>query len=318
MEPDFSVNIAGIQMKNPIMTASGTCGYGRELAKFFDLLRLGAFVTKGVTLEPREGNDQPRMCETRAGLINFIGLQNPGIDVVILHELPFLLSFDIPVIINIAGRTIDDYVTTAQKLERIKKALAGIEVNISCPNVKKGGMAFGQDSDSTFAVVSAIRKETSLPLIVKLTPNVTDIVTIASSAVSAGANALSLINTLKSRAMLRSGPHKGKWLVGGLSGPAIKPVALQKVWEVSQAKLGVPIIGMGGIQHLADVIDFLQAGADAVAVGTATFVDPTCMVDLIDDLRRFMKAKGYNNIAELKEKAVDVNPNDFARKEASV
>jgi len=289
-------------MENPIMPASGCFGYGEEMAQFFDLSLLGAVVTKGTTLEPREGNDPPRMIETRAGIINFIGLQNPGIEVVIREKMPFLRKFDVPVVANIAGRTIDDYVNVVRIIERAADWCKpdAIEVNISCPNVKKGGMAFGQDPDVAAELVACVRKTTSISLIVKLTPNVTDIVAVARAVVQAGANALSLINTLKSRAKIWRGPSADKWVVGGLSGPAIRPIAVQKVFEVAEAKLGVPIIGMGGIQFLEDALEFFEAGADAIAIGTANFVNPMVMPELIKALEGYMVKENFATIQDLK------------------
>lgn len=303
MKPDLSVNIAGIRMKNPIMPASGCFGFGEEMSQFFDLSLLGALVTKGTTLEAREGNEQPRVAETRAGLINFIGLQNPGAEVVIREKMPFLRCSDAPVIVNISGAKIDDYVDLVRRFDAATGYFRpdALEVNISCPNVKKGGMLFGQDSETAAQLISCIRRMTDIILIVKLTPNVADIVAIAKAVVREGANALSLINTVKARAKLRTGESAGKWVVGGLSGPAIKPIALQKVFEVAQANLGVPIIGMGGIQFLEDVLDFLEVGADAVAVGTANFIEPLTMPNLIRELEKHMADKGYANIPELKQ-----------------
>jgi len=303
MKPDLSVNIAGIRMKNPVMPASGCFGYGEEMVWFFDLSLLGAVVTKGTTLVPWQGNEQPRMAETRAGLINFIGLQNPGVEVVVREKMPFLRRFAVPVIVNVSGKTTDEYTGVVQRFEEVKDAFRpeALEINISCPNIKVGGMLFGQDPDVAAKLISDLRKLTSITLIVKLTPNVTDIVAVARAVVQAGANALSLINTLKGRVKILNGPHAGKWVVGGLSGPAIKPVALQKVFEVSQANLGVPIIGMGGIQFLEDVLEFLEAGADAVAVGTANFIEPMTMPNLITGLEKHMTDKGYASIPELKQ-----------------
>jgi dihydroorotate dehydrogenase (NAD+) catalytic subunit len=303
MKPDLSVDIAGIRMKNPIMPASGCFGYGEDIVRFFDLSLLGAAVTKGTTLVPWEGNEQPRMAETRAGLINFIGLQNPGVDVVIREKMRFLRQFDVPVIVNVSGKTTGDYVGVVRRFEKTKDAFRpeALEINISCPNIKVGGMLVGQDPDIAAKLISDLRKITSITLIVKLTPNVTDIVAVARAVVQAGANALSLINTLKGRVKILRGPHAGKWVVGGLSGPAIKPVALQKVYEVAQAKLGVPIIGMGGIQFLEDVLEFLEAGADAVAIGTANFIEPMTMPNLITGLEKHMTEKGYASIQDLKQ-----------------
>ena len=303
MEPDLSVKIAGIVMKNPIMPASGTFGFGEEFARLagFDISKLGAVATKGTTLLPREGNSQPRICETASGAINFIGLQNPGAEAVIEKKIPFLRQFGVPIIVNICGSTIEEYRRLVQRFNGVE-GVAGLEINISCPNTSKGGMAFGQDPDITFAVVGEIRKKTSLPLIVKLTPNITDIVLIARSAVEAGAGALSLINTVKARAKIKTGPSAGKWIQGGLSGPCIKPIALSMVYAVSQANLGVPIIGMGGIFNLEDVLDFFEAGAEAVAIGTTNFIDPLIMMKLIEGLKKYLAENNLADIEELKKR----------------
>ncbi len=303
MKPDLSMDIAGIRMNNPIMPASGCFGYGEEMSQFFNLSSLGAVVTKGTTLVPWEGNEQPRIAETRAGLINFIGLQNPGVDAVICEKMLFLRQFRVPVIVNVSGKTTEDYVGVVQRFEEARGVSRpeALEINISCPNIKVGGMLFGQDPDAAANLISELRKLTSLILVVKLTPNVTDTVAVARAVVQAGANALSLINTLKGRVKILKGSYAGKWVVGGLSGPAIKPVALQKVFEVSQANLGVPVIGMGGVQFLEDVLDFLEMGADAVAVGTANFVDPMTMPNLIRELEKYMTDKGYASIPGLKQ-----------------
>ncbi len=299
MEPDLSVEIAGIKMKNPVMPASGTFGYGEEYAKLIDVSKLGAVVTKGTTLNPRQGNEPPRICETSAGMINFIGLQNPGAEKVIQEKIPFLRQFGVPIIVNISGATIEEYEELARMFDKID-GVAGLEVNISCPNIKQGGVAFGQNPEIAFEVILRIRKITTLPLIVKLTPNVTDIVVIAKSVVQVGADALSLINTLKSRAKIRRGPSEGKWIEGGLSGPAIKPIALRMVSDVAKANLGVSIVGMGGISNTEDALDFFESGADAIAIGTANFVNPNVIVEIIEGLRKYLEEKGYSNIKELK------------------
>lgn len=300
-EPDLSLEIAGIKMRNPIMPASGTFGYGEEYSQFFDISVLGAVVTKGTTLLPRDGNPPPRLIETKAGIINFIGLQNPGVDAVIERKIPFLRKYATVIIVNIAGHTISEYVKIAKRLNFVEGVHA-LEINVSCPNVDKGGMAFGQDPRTTFSIVQQVKKATCLPLIVKLTPNVTDIAEIARSAVDAGAQAISLINTVKSRAKIRIGEHAEKWVVGGLSGPAIKPIALQKVFEVSQANLGVDIIGIGGISNLEDVLDFFEVGAKAVQIGTLNFIKPCIMPEIIEGLRVHLKEEGLKNLLELMEK----------------
>lgn len=291
---DLSVNIAGIPMKNPVMPASGTFGYGEEFSKLINVSQLGAVITKGTTLKPRKGNPQPRSCETASGMINCIGLQNPGIEAVIQDKIPFLQRFGVPIIINIAGGTIEEYIQIAQKLEEAEGVNSPdmVEINISCPNVQEGGMAFGQDPKITLEVVNRVRNTTSLPLIVKLTPNVTDIVSIAEAAVKGGADALSLINTVKARAKIKGGPQKGEWIKGGLSGPAIKPVAIRMVGEVAEAGLGVPIIGMGGIMNTEDALDFFEAGAVAIAIGTANLLNFNVMKEVINGLRKHLEANG--------------------------
>ncbi len=298
MKPDLSVEIAGIKMKNPVMPASGTFGYGEDASQFVDISKLGAVIVKTTTLEPRQGNPPPRIGETDAGMINSIGLQNPGVEVVIKEKIPFLKEFGIPIIASIAGRTSDEYKKMAQRLDKVKE-LAGLEVNVSCPNVGTGGVAFGQNPDITSKLVFELKSVTSLPLIIKLTPNVTDIVLIGRSAVEAGADALSLINTLKARVKLRG--KDACWLEGGLSGPAVKPIALRMVSDLAKANLGVPIIGIGGIQTVTDVVDFLESGADAIQIGTANFVNPNVMMEVIDGLKKYMVKKKYINITELKK-----------------
>lgn len=300
MEPDLSVEIAGIRMKNPVMSASGCFGYGKEMAELVDISKLGAVVTKGTTLHPRQGNELPRICETAAGMINFIGLQNPGADVVIQEKIPFLLQFGVPVIVNIAGATEEDYVELARKFDGVE-GVTGLEVNISCPNTKRGGIAFGQDPEIASELVTKVKEATSLPLIVKLTPNVTDIVRIAASVILAGADALSLVNTFTARAKIRGGPQAGKWIEGGLSGPAIMPIALKMVSNLAKADLKRPIIGMGGISSTEDALEFLESGADAVAVGTANFINPNVMIEIIDGLKKYLAEKGCASLSKLRQ-----------------
>lgn len=297
MKPNLEVDIAGIRMKNPVMPAAGTFGFGEEMAQFFDLSKLGAIVPKSITLEPRIGNPPPRIFETSCGMINTIGLENPGVEGFIRDKMSYLESLNIPIIVSIAGKTKGEYAELAKCLCNIK-GVSGFEINVSCPNVEKG-MAFGQDPAITRDVVSEVRRETALPLIVKLTPNVTDIKVIAQSAVKAGANALSLINTVKARAIIHSGPHAGKTIVGGLSGPCIKPIALQKVAEVVEANLGVPIIGIGGITDVEDVLDFLRVGATAVQIGTANFVNPKICEEIIDGIEGYLNKHEIRDINEL-------------------
>lgn len=303
MKPDISVEVAGIRMKNPVMPASGTFSFGEEFSRMIDISKLGAVVIKGTTLLPREGNPQPRSYETIAGMINFIGLQNPGAKRVIQEKIPFLRQFGVPIIVNIAGATVAEYEQLAHEFNGVE-GVEGLEINISCPNTKRGGMAFGQSPETTFEVITKVRKSTSLPLIVKLTPNVTDIVLIAKSAVDAGADSLSLINTIKARAKIKRGPSAGKWIEGGLSGPAIKPVALKMVSEIAKANLGVAIIGMGGISNFEDFLEFLESGADAVAVGTANFINHHIMEELIRGLDIYLAERNLTNITELKRSLV--------------
>ncbi len=298
---DLSVNIAGIKMKNPVMPASGTFGYGEEMADFIDISKLGAVVTKGTTLQPRQGNEQPRICETRAGLINFIGLQNPGAEVVIRDKIPFLRQFGVPIIVNISGSTIEEYEELAKMFNGVD-GVSGLEVNISCPNVKKGGVAFGQDSELAYEVIIKVRWATSLPLIIKLTPNVTSVFPIVVRLLDAGANAFSLVNTFKARARIRSGPNQGKWIEGGLSGPCIMPIALRIVSDLAKANLGVPIIGIGGISSFEDALDFLESGADAIQIGTANFINPNVMIEIITGLEKYLAENGFASFEEWKRK----------------
>lgn len=301
MEPNLSVKIAGIEMKNPIMPASGTFGYGEEISEYINISELGAAVTKGITLRPRKGNPVPRTVETDAGMINRIGLQNPGVDAVIQEKISFLRQFKIPIIVNICGGTLKEYVKMAKRLNGVE-GVSAIEVNISCPNTQEGGIAFGQDPRIASGVISEVKAvaDSDLAIIAKLTPNVTNIVAIAKAVKEGGADAISLINTVRARAKVRS-KNKSVWIEGGLSGPAIKPIALKLVHEVAQANLGLPIIGIGGISTVIDVVDFLESGADAIQIGTASFIDPATMIYLINGLKKYMKDNNYENIEELKK-----------------
>jgi len=285
MKSSLEIEIAGIRMKNPVMSAAGTFGYGQEMSQFYNLSKLGAIVTKSTSLQPKVGNPPPRIMETPSGLINFIGLENPGSEVLIKEKIPFLRQFDVAIIVSIFGQTVNEFKQIAQRLDKIS-AIDGLEVNISCPNVKEGGLAFGTDPQATYQVVTAIRENTSRPIIVKLTPNVTDIKIIARAAVQGGADALSLINTVKAKTYIKSGPHQGKWITGGLSGPSIKPIALQKISEVMEADLKVPVIGLGGIMDLADALDFFRLGVKAVQIGTANFINPMVMPKIIQGLKK--------------------------------
>lgn len=296
--PDLAVNIGGIMMKNPVTTASGTFGFGPEYAPYIDLNRLGAIVVKGTTLQPKDGNPTPRLVETPAGVLNSIGLQNPGVEHFIDEALPFLAGYNVPVIVNISGDTVEDYAKLAARLSRAG-GVAGLEVNISCPNVKKGGMQFGSDPVMAAEVTRAVKENTTLPVIVKLSPNVTSIVSVAEKVAEAGADALSMINTLLGMSIdiKTRRPVLGN-IMGGLSGPAIRPVAVRMVWQVYQA-VKLPIIGMGGIVTAEDAIEFILAGATAVAVGTANFVNPRATIDVLEGIERYLIDNGISNVKDL-------------------
>lgn len=298
MVADLRVSIAGIEMKNPVMTASGTFGYGEEFEDFIDIEKLGAIVVKGTTLHNREGNKPPRMAETPAGMLNAVGLQNKGVDYLIENYLPVLEKKNVAVLVNASGSDLDEYLAVVEKL-RGKRAVAGIELNISCPNVKKGGMAFGTKPEMAAELVAAVKKVADKPLIVKLSPNVTDIVSIATAVENAGADALSLINTLLGMAIdIETRKPMLSTITGGLSGPAVKPVALRMVWQVAQ-KVKIPIIGMGGISCWQDAVEFLLAGATAVSVGTANFVDPQVTLKIIDGLRKYLEERDIDAVTSL-------------------
>ena len=294
----LSVNIGGIQMRNPVMTASGTFGYGSEYAEFIDLNKLGAVVVKGVTSTPWPGNPMQRIMETPSGMLNAIGLQNVGVENFIRQKLPYLRSFDVPIIVNVCGKTVAEYLTVVAKLSNVK-GVAGVELNVSCPNLDCGGMSFGVNATLAHQLVKAVRSETDLPLLVKLTPNVTDITVIARAVESAGADALSAINTL--RAMAINAETRRPELAnvtGGLSGPAIKPVALRFVWEAYKS-VSIPIVGMGGIMNATDAVEFLIAGASAVAVGTANFVNPRTSMEVVAGLQAYLEKMEMQSIDEL-------------------
>jgi dihydroorotate dehydrogenase (NAD+) catalytic subunit len=297
-QPDLRVNVAGIAMKNPVMTASGTFGYGQEFTPFFDLNRLGAIVIKGLSLEPSPGNPPPRTVETCGGMLNAIGLENVGVEAFVKDKLPFLQTLDTAVILNIYGRDMDEYGAIARRLEGIE-GLAGLEVNISCPNVKAGGLAFGTDSKMAFQVTKTVREKTDLPLIVKLSPNVTNIATIARSVEDAGADALSLINTITGMAVdINTRQPKLANVIGGLSGPAIKPIALRMVWNAVQA-VDIPVVGIGGIMNATDALEFLIVGARAIQVGTANFVNPKTAVEILDGLSAFLSKHNLSHINQI-------------------
>ena len=295
---NLQVEIAGITFKNPIMPASGTFGYGEEYAPYLDLNSLGAIVTKGLSLQPKAGNNTPRVCETIGGMLNAIGLQNVGIEQFIYQKLPFLEQFATPVIVNFFGNTQDEYGEVAARLDELP-GVAGLEMNISCPNVKHGGIVFGTDPKAAFAAVASVRKQTSKPLIVKLTPNVTDIQVTARAVEEAGADAVSLINTLTGMAVdVKTRRPRLANTIGGLSGPAIRPIAVRLVHQVVQA-VNIPVIGIGGISRAMDALEFLIVGATAVQVGTANFVDPNAMATIIDELETFCRDEGIEDINDV-------------------
>ncbi len=305
-KPNLAVDFAGIKLKNPVLTASGTFGYGEEYAEFVDLNRLGGVIVKGISLKPIAGNPPPRIWETPSGMLNAIGLENPGVDVFLREKLPFLRQFDTAVIVNIFGYSADDYIAVAERLDDAE-GVSGIEVNISCPNVKAGGMVFGTDLKATAELLSAIRTKTRLPLIAKLSPNVTDVTAFAKAARDAGCDGLSLINTLLGMAIdVRTGKPRLANCTGGLSGPAIRPVAVRMVWQVAQA-VSLPIIGMGGIVTSEDALEFIRAGASAVAVGTANFSNPRATMDVLDGIEAFLTESciGGTGIDEIRGK-VDI------------
>ena len=291
-------NRNGLLLANPVMTASGTFGYGTEPGQISDVQRLGAIVCKGTTLEARDGNTQPRLFETASGLLNSIGLQNIGVEALIREKAPIWAGWQVPVIVNIAGKTVDDYAKLAGMLDGVA-GISALEVNISCPNIKAGGAEFGVDARSAASVTSAVRETTTLPVLVKLTPNTGNIAEIAAAVAEAGADAISLINTLKGMAIDtdKQQPLLGS-ITGGLSGPAIKPVALAMVYEVAGA-VDVPIVGCGGITTAGDAIEFIMAGASAIQVGTATFTNPHAPIDILEGITNFMVERGIEDTAQL-------------------
>lgn len=293
----LNVELPGLSLKNPIIPASGCFGFGREFASLYDLSLLGGIMIKATTLEPRFGNPTPRVAETGAGMLNAIGLQNPGLKGVLENELPWLEQFDTPIIANVAGSQVDDYVEVAKQISQAKNVHA-LELNISCPNVKTGGIAFGTDPNMAASLTKAVKEVSSVPVYVKLSPNVANIVEIAQAIEAAGADGLTMINTLIGmRLDLKTGNPILANKTGGLSGPAVKPVAVRMVHEVSQA-VSIPIIGMGGVQSAEDVLEFLLAGASAVAVGTANFVNPFICPEIIEELPNVLAAYGYSSVEE--------------------
>lgn len=292
-----SVTIAGVTFKNPVMTASGTFGSGMEYGDFVDLNRLGAVVTKGVANVPWTGNPTPRVAEVYGGMLNAIGLQNPGIDVFLKRDIPFLQHYDTKIIVNVCGKTVEDYLEVVEKLN--DSAADMLEINVSCPNVKEGAIAFGQKADCLFDITSKIKNEARKPIIMKLSPNVTDITEMAKAAEAAGADAISLINTITG---MKIDIHKRTFALanrtGGMSGPAIKPVAVRMVYQASHA-VKIPVIGMGGIATAEDAIEFLLAGATAVSVGAVNFMNPYATVEIIEGIEQYMTKYGVEDIHEL-------------------
>ena len=301
-QPDMKVTIGSLQLRNPVMTASGTFGYGEEYESLVDLHSLGAIIVKGISLLPRQGNPPPRIAETACGMLNAIGLENVGLERFFTEKLPFLRGIDTPLIVNILGDTVEDYQQLAARLNDEEK-VAAVEVNISCPNVKHGGVAFGTDPGMAHAVTKAVCQNFSRPVIVKLSPNVTDIAMIARAAEEAGADAVSLVNTVLGMAIdIESCRPKLANIFGGLSGPAIKPIALRMVWQVAES-VSIPIIGIGGISTPGDAIEFLLAGATAIQVGTANFVNPQAAEEIIQGIELYLEKNGIVSIQDLIGKA---------------
>jgi len=295
---NLGFSIGTLHFKNPVLTASGTFGYGSEFDDFIDVSRLGGIILKGTTLEPREGNPYPRMAETAAGMLNSVGLQNKGIEYFEEHIYPKVTNYDTNVIANINGSYIEDYIALAERFNKLEKIIA-IELNISCPNVKMGGMAFGTNPDSARAVVRGVRAVYSKILIVKLSPNVTDITEFARIAEEEGADSVSLINTLLGMKVdIAALKPSLATVTGGLSGPAVKPVALRMVWQVANT-VKIPVIGMGGIMNAGDALEFFMAGADAVQIGTASFTDPQASVTVLEGIEKYLSDKGYGDIKEI-------------------
>lgn len=297
---NLSVDLgAGLRLANPVLTASGTFGYGSEFADFMDLDRLGGFIVKGTTLEPREGNDAPRMVETPSGMINAVGLQNKGVDYFVEHIYPTLTRYKSEIIVNVSGKSVADYQETARRLAHLERIRA-IEVNISCPNVKAGGMAFGTTCAGAAEVTAAVRKAWPRHMMVKLSPNVTDITEIAAAVEGAGADSVSLINTLLAMVVdvERRRPAVST-VTGGLSGPAVRPVAVRMVWQVAR-RVGIPVVGLGGITCADDALQFIMAGASAVQIGTYNFVDPACAVKVVDGIEDYLRRHGFDDIAQIR------------------
>lgn len=295
---ELNVSLKGLELKNPVLTASGTFGYGTEFQDFLDLSALGGFIVKGTTLHPRQGNPYPRMAETPSGMLNAVGLQNKGVDYFITHIYPKIKEIKTNILVNVSGSTLSDYIECAAKINELE-AIPGIELNISCPNVKEGGMAFGTRCSSVAEVVKAVRQVYKKHLMVKLSPNVTDIREIALTAEQEGADSISLINTLMGMAIdIRNRRPLLSTVTGGLSGPCVKPVALRMVWQVAKA-VKIPVIGLGGIMSAEDAIEFLLAGASAIQIGTANFTDPAVTVKVIRGIEEYLDQNGFNKVQEI-------------------
>ncbi|MBQ9177222.1 MAG: dihydroorotate dehydrogenase [Bacteroidaceae bacterium] len=295
---NIAVNVAGLSLRNPVMAASGTFGYGLEYADFVDFSQIGAIITKGTTLHPRQGNDYPRMAETASGMLNCVGLQNKGVDHFCSHIYPQIENLDTQIVVNVSGSSPDDYAACAARIGELT-ALHAIELNISCPNVKDGGMAFGVTTEGAASVVEAVRRAYGGTLIVKLSPNVTNIADIARSVEAAGADAVSLINTLMGMSIdIEKRCHRLSIRTGGLSGPAVKPVAVRQVWQVAHA-VSIPVVGLGGIMTAEDAIEFIMAGATAVEVGTANFIDPAACQHIAQGINQWLDNHHVDNIADI-------------------
>jgi dihydroorotate dehydrogenase (NAD+) catalytic subunit len=295
---DLSVQLKALRLKNPVMTASGTFGYGEEYLDFMDLSRIGGIIVKGTTIRPREGNDYPRMAETASGMLNAVGLQNKGVNYFVKNIYPRICDFDTNVLVNVSGSTVEDYVQAAEIIQELDK-IPGIELNVSCPNVKEGGMAFGVSAKALCQVVKEVRAVYRKHLMLKLSPNVTDITVLAKTAEEQGADSLSLINTLLGMAIdAEKQRPKLSTITGGLSGPCVKPVALRMVWQTYKA-VKIPVVGMGGISNTADAIEFMLAGASAIQVGTANFIDPAVSVTIAEGIEDYCQRHGLKSVSEL-------------------
>lgn len=295
---DLKVHLKGLDLKNPVLTASGTFGYGSEFQDFIDLSHLGGFIVKGTTLNPREGNPYPRMAETPCGMLNAVGLQNKGVDYFITHIYPEIKDISTSVLVNVSGSTVSDYIATAEKINELSH-IPGIELNISCPNVKEGGMAFGTRCSSVSEVVKAVRQVYHKHLMVKLSPNVTDIQEIALTAEGEGADSVSLINTLLGMAIdIKTRKPRLSTVTGGLSGPCVKPVALRMVWQVAKV-VKIPVVGLGGIMNAEDAIEFFLAGASAIQVGTANFIDPAVTIKITEGINDYLDKNGFQKIQDI-------------------